>query len=162
MKNKILDILKNDSRLSAKEIASMLNVTEKKVKDEIAKLEKENVILKYSVIVNDEIVNGDDTVIAFIEVKVTPERDKGFDNIAKRLQKFPEVQSIYLMSGAYDLLVVVKGDSLKDIASFVSGKLSPLGNVLSTATHFLLKKYKENGIIMGQDEEKSKRLNITL
>ncbi|MDD5455591.1 MAG: Lrp/AsnC family transcriptional regulator [Candidatus Margulisbacteria bacterium] len=161
MKNKILDILKNDSRLTPKEIASMLNVAEKKVKAEIAKLEKENVILKYSVIVNDEIVNGDDTVIAFIEVKVTPERDKGFDNIAKRLQKFPEVQSIYLMSGAYDLLVVVKGDSLKDIARFVSGKLSPLGNVLSTATHFLLKKYKENGIVMGQDEEKSQRLNIT-
>jgi len=161
MRKKITEILKKDSRTPVKDIAGMLGTEEVKVIETIKELEKEGVILQYTIAVNDEILDGDDTVTAFIEVKVTPERDKGFDSIAKRLQKFDEVQSVYLMSGAYDLLVVVKGNTLKEIATFVSVKLSPLGSVLSTSTHFLLKKYKENGVLLEHEAGEPSRLNFS-
>jgi DNA-binding Lrp family transcriptional regulator len=139
----------------------MLGVTEAVVREQIAQLEKEGILLQYSVVVNEELLDDDNSVIAFIEVKCSPERDQGFDLIANRLQKFQEVQSVYLMSGLFDLLVVVKGKNLKDVAAFVSSKLSPLANVISTGTHFLLKKYKENGIVMSVDEDRARRLNFT-
>ena len=161
MRKQIIEILKKDSRATVKDMANMLGTDEHKVIEIIKALENEGVILQYTIAVNDEILDRDDTVTSFIEVKVTPERDKGFDSIAKRLQKFDEVQSVYLMSGSYDLLVVVKGKSLKEIATFVSGKLSPLGSVLSTSTHFLLKKYKENGIVMGNEAGELTRLNFS-
>lgn len=161
IKEKLTQILKENSRLANVDIAKMLSVSEKEVDALIKELEDEKIILKYSAVTNDELLDDGHSVTAFIEVKVTPERDKGFDSLGERLQKFPEVKSVYLMSGAYDILVVVEGQSLKEIASFVSNKLSPIGRILSTATHFQLKKYKENGVIMGViGEEGSNRLNV--
>ena len=157
----LIPLLKDDCRLSNEDLAKMLNISADEVKNRIKKLEADKVILKYSAITNDELLNGDNEVSAFIEVKVTPERDKGFDSIARRLQHFPEVQSVYLTSGAYDLMVVVRGDNLKEVARFVSEKLSALGNVLSTATHFLLKTYKENGVVMDVDQDSPQRLNVS-
>ncbi|OGI06986.1 MAG: AsnC family transcriptional regulator [Candidatus Margulisbacteria bacterium GWF2_35_9] len=160
MRKRIIELLKKDARYTPEDIAKMLDTSEDIIKKEISKLENEKIIVQYSAVINDEKLNGNGSVTAFIEVKVTPERDKGFDDIANRLEKFPEVQSVYLMSGAYDLLVVVQGDSLKEVARFVSEKLAPFGNVLSTATHFLLKKYKENGILMEQDIPEPSRLKV--
>ncbi len=161
MRKKIIEILKKDSRTNLEDIAAMLAVSVDEVKRLISEMERDGIILQYSVVVNDELVDDSDAVTAFIEVKVTPERDKGFDSIARRLQKFEEVQSVFLMSGTYDFLVAVKGKSLKDVASFVSSKLSPLESVISCSTHFLLKKYKENGIVMEHEEATSSRLNLT-
>lgn len=160
MKEKLLNLLKDNARLSNLELARMLKSTETDVTAMIKDLEEAEILLKYTAVVNDELVDKNGEVTAFIEIRVTPERDKGFDSIGDRLQHFPEVQSIYLMSGAYDLLVVVKGATLKEIASFVSSKLSPLGRVLSTSTHFLLKKYKENGVVMGHKDPGNHRLNV--
>lgn len=162
IKEQLTQILKENSRLTNSDIAKMLDVSEKEIDALVKELEEEKIILKYSAITNDELLDDGHSVTAFIEVKVTPERDKGFDSLGERLQKFTEVKSVYLMSGAYDILVVVEGKSLKDIASFVSNKLSPIGRILSTSTHFQLKKYKENGVIMGTiGEEGSKRLNVS-
>ncbi|MEK6558248.1 MAG: Lrp/AsnC family transcriptional regulator [Candidatus Margulisiibacteriota bacterium] len=160
MRDKIIEILRQDSRTSVDDMARMLGVSTEEISQTASQMEAQGVIVKYSVVVNEELLDGDDSVTAFIEVKVSPERDKGFESIAKRLQKFPEVQSVYLMSGSYDLLVVVKGCSLRDVASFVSSKLSPLANVVSTATHFLLKKYKENGIILEKEDSPTSRLKV--
>ncbi|MDD4526720.1 MAG: Lrp/AsnC family transcriptional regulator [Candidatus Margulisbacteria bacterium] len=161
IKEKLTQILKENSRLANADIAKMIGISEKEVDSLIKELEADKIILKYTAVINDELLDNGQSVTAFIEVKVTPERDKGFDSLGERLQKFSEVKSVYLMSGAYDILVVVEGKSLKDIASFVSKKLSPIGRILSTATHFQLKKYKENGVIMGTIEcEGSSRLNV--
>ncbi len=161
MKEKLTEILKENSRLSNEDISKMLGVSEQEVKDMIKELEDGKIILKYSAVVNEELLE-DDTVTAFIELKVTPERDKGFDSLGERLQKFPEVKSVYLMSGGYDLLVVIEGSSLKNIAAFVSSKLSTIDRIISTATHFQLKKYKENGVVMGaMAQEGSQRLNLS-
>lgn len=161
MKDKILKILKENARLSDEDIAKMLDISASKVKEIIKELEDKDILLKYSAVVNEELLDDGSTVTAFIELKVTPERDKGFDNLGTRLQRFPEVKSVYLMSGSYDILIVVDGKSLKDIAQFVSSKLAPIDRILSTATHFQLKRYKENGVIMGVNEDdKSHRLNL--
>ena len=160
MRKRIIELLKKDARYTPDDLSKMLDRPVNDIKTEIKKLEDEKIIVQYSAVINEDKIKDNDLVTAFIEVKVTPERDKGFDDIANRLEKFPEVQSIYLMSGAYDLLVVVQGNSLKDIAKFVSGKLAPFGKVLSTATHFLLKKYKENGVIMEQNSDEPSRLNV--
>ncbi|MEI7942433.1 MAG: Lrp/AsnC family transcriptional regulator [Candidatus Riflemargulisbacteria bacterium] len=161
IKEKLTQILKENSRLADADIAKMIGISEAEVKALIKELEGDKIILKYSAVINDELLDDGQSVTAFIEVKVTPERDKGFDSLGERLQKFPEVKSVYLMSGAYDILLVIEGKSLKEIAFFISNKLSPIGRILSTATHFQLKKYKENGVIMGSiDEEGSNRLNV--
>jgi DNA-binding Lrp family transcriptional regulator len=157
--DKIIEIIKEDSRATPKDIAVMLGMTEEEVIIKIKKLEDDNIILKYTAIINEEKWN-DDKVKAFIEVKVTPEREKGFDSIAERIYKFPQVSSLYLMSGGFDLLVVVEGDSLKEVAMFVSEKLSTLECVVGTSTHFLLKKYKEKGVIMSGEEE-DKRMSVS-
>ena len=137
----------------------MLGISEEEVIAKIKKLEDDNIILKYTAIINEEKWEND-KVKAFIEVKVTPERERGFDSIAERIYKFPQVSSLYLMSGGFDLLIVVEGDSLKEVAMFVSEKLSTLECVVGTSTHFLLKKYKEKGVIMAGEEE-DKRMSVS-
>jgi len=143
----VLEILAADGRTSAETIAVMTGKSENEVKDAIARLEDERIILAYPAMVNWDRAR-DDKVQALIEVKVTPQRDEGFDTIAEQIYNFEEVKSVYLMSGAYDLLVIVEGDNIKQLALFVAEKLSTIDHVLSTATHFVLKKYKQNGIVM--------------
>lgn len=159
--DKILEILKEDSRVTPKDISIMLGLTEVEVMEKIKELENNNIILKYTTIINEEKWENDDKVRAFIEVKVSPEREKGFDSIAERIYKFPQVKSLYLMSGGYDFQIVVEGDSIKEIAMFVASKLSTLDNVNSTATHFMLKKYKENGINMSESKKEDNRIAVT-
>ncbi|EJW16520.1 Lrp/AsnC family transcriptional regulator [Paenibacillus alvei] len=155
----ILKLLKEDARRSPALIATMLGVDEEKVRTAIAEMEEEHVIVKYATVVNWSKVD-DETVTALIEVQITPERGRGFEGIAERIYLFPQVKSVYLMSGAYDLLVEVEGKNLREVASFVSDKLSPIESVLSTKTHFILKKYKQDGIIY-EEREDDHRLVIT-
>lgn len=145
MKSAILDILENDALATPERIAEMVQGTPQQVRDIIKECEQEGVILGYHTIIDNEKANRS-FVRAAIEVKITPERDGGFDRIASRIAKFDEVESCYLMSGAYDLLVIVEGADLKQVARFVSEKLSTIGGVLSTASHFVLKPYKETGV----------------
>lgn len=156
---KVLDLLKEDARRDAELIATMLDVSVEEVKEAIAALENEHVIVKYAAVVNWSKVD-DEKVTALIEVQITPERGRGFDSIAERIYLYPEVKSVYLMSGAYDLLIEVEGKSLKEVASFVSNKLSPIDSVLSTKTFFILKKYKQDGIIF-EEQEGDHRLMVS-
>lgn len=145
----ILEILFGDARTDTKTIATMLGRGEEDVKAEIARLEAEMIIVKYPAMINWDKVDAD-LVEALIEVRVTPQRDEGFDAIAERIYRFDEVSSVYLMSGAYDLMVLVKGHTMKQLALFVAEKLSTLEYVNSTATHFVLKKYKSDGVILDE------------
>ncbi|SEN77674.1 Lrp/AsnC family transcriptional regulator [Paenibacillus sp. OV219] len=151
-KRQILELLKEDARRSAEIIATMLDAPAAEVKQAIAELEQDHIIVKYATVVNWSKVE-DEKVTALIEVQITPERGRGFEGIAERIYLYPEVKSVYLMSGAYDLLVEVQGKTLKDVASFVSNKLSPIDAVLSTKTFFILKKYKQDGIIFEEHED---------
>ncbi|MDD4002929.1 MAG: Lrp/AsnC family transcriptional regulator [Clostridia bacterium] len=153
--HKILDILQRDSRYTPKQIAVMLGKSEEEVKNAIENLEKNGTIVKYSAILDSEKLEGEH-VEALIEVKVTPQKNRGFDSIAEELQEFKEVKSLYLMSGGFDLAVFVQGSSLKEVALFVSQKLSMVDNVISCATHFILKKYKIEGIITQQKENNNR------
>ena len=157
LQDKILSILKDDARTSADEMAEMLGVEVKEVEKGVKALEKSGVIVKYTAVVNDE-KTARDFVEALIEVKVAPVREKGFDEIAEYIYQFDEVKSMYLMSGAYDLAVFVEGRTLRDAARFVSEKLSVIYKVLSTATHFILKKYKIDGVVI--DKPETKRLIV--
>jgi DNA-binding Lrp family transcriptional regulator len=148
----ILTILSEDSRMTAKKISVLLGVTEQEAAAEIKKLEAEGVIVKYTAIVNTDSIE-DDTVEALIEVKVTPQRGHGFDAIAQEIAARPEVKTLYLMSGAYDLAVIVESKSLKSVSRFVSECISTYDTVLSTATHFILKKYKVEGALMRKPDE---------
>lgn len=160
--NEILEILEKNARTTPEEMAKMLGMKVAAVKSAVKKLEKDGVILKYKAVVNKELVRAEDSgVRALIEVRVTPQKNLGFDHIAERIYRFPEVTSCYLMSGTYDLLVVVEGKSIHTVSSFVAEKLSPMENVRGTVTHFILKKYKEDGDILKQPE-RSKRPAITL
>ncbi|NLV22821.1 MAG: Lrp/AsnC family transcriptional regulator [Syntrophomonadaceae bacterium] len=159
IEKRVLEMLENDARLSAKTIAMMLDADEKVIVDTIARLEREKTILGYRALVNWE--NTDwEGVTAMIEVKVSPEREVGFNSIAERIYRFPEVRSVYLMSGGFDLTVIVEGDSLKDVANFVTHKLSPLDKVQSTVSHFILKRYKEDHVIFDANDE-DKRLVVS-
>ena len=149
MRDELLSILEKNSRIDFKELAVLLGVTEEQVLQEITKLEKENIIAAYHTLINWEKTDIE-KVSALIEVKVTPQRGQGFDHIAERIYNYPEVKSVYLISGGYDLLVSLEEKSLKEIAAFVSDKLSTLDSVLSTATHFILKKYKDLGTIINK------------
>ncbi|QHW33354.1 Lrp/AsnC family transcriptional regulator [Paenibacillus rhizovicinus] len=151
-KMQILELLKEDARRSAELIATMIDVPVDEVKQAIAEMEQDHIIVKYATVVNWSKVE-DEKVTALIEVQITPERGRGFEGIAERIYLYPEVKSVYLMSGAYDLLVEVQGKTLKDVASFVSNKLSPIDAVLSTKTFFILKKYKQDGIIFEEHED---------
>ena len=159
LKLKILELLKEDARRSADLIATMLGTAEDEVARAISEMEADKVIVKYATVVNWSKVD-DEKVTALIEVQITPERGRGFDAIAERIYLYPEVKSVYLMSGAYDLLVEIEGSSLKQVASFVSNKLSPIDRVLSTKTNFILKKYKQDGIIF-EDQEDDHRMLVS-
>ena len=157
----ILNILdKEKGNVSRAKIAQMLGMEEKEVADKIEKMEKENVIVGYKTIVNWDKTDKD-VVVALIELRITPKRGEGFDKVAERIYKYPQVKSLYLMSGAYDLAVTIEGKSMKEVALFVAQKLAPMDSIISTATHFVLKKYKEEGIVF-EDDEKDTRQVITL
>ena len=151
MKNEILSLLEQDSRLTSEKIAGVLGTQKEDVEKIIKELEDENIILGYKTLVNWEVTNRE-TTIAHIELKITPQRGGGFDTIAERIYRFPQVKSVTLMSGSYDLLVTVEGKSLKEVAMFVSQKLAPMETVVSTSTHFELKTYKKDGIIFTEKE----------
>ena len=160
--HEIVELLQKDARLSPEDIASMLNKSVDEVKRLIREMEENGTIVKYCAVINEEKLNSTkEKVVAFIEIQVSPERERGFDAIAERIYQFPQVRSLYLMSGRYDLLAVVEGETLKEVAFFVSDKLATLENVKSTTTHFLLKKYKENGTMLFK-QPKLERLNVTL
>ena len=157
----ILNILdKEKGNVSRAKIAQMLGMEEKEVADKIEKMEKENVIVGYKTIVDWDKTDKD-VVVALIELRITPQRGEGFDKVAERIYKYPQVKSLYLMSGAYDLAVTIEGKSMKEVALFVAQKLAPMDSIISTATHFVLKKYKEEGIVF-EDDEKDTRQVITL
>jgi len=159
--DEILEILEKDSRCSAEDIARMLKKKPEAIKQAIKKYEKEGVILKYKVVINKELIHdADSEVRALIEVNITPQKDLGFDKIAERIYSFPEVTSCYLISGTYDLLVVVEGKNIHAVSSFIAEKLSCLEHVRGTVTHFLLKKYKEDGVVLKHREE-NKRIAIS-
>ena len=144
----ILELLRQNARLSIEDIAAMTKKSASEVEAIIKKLENDGIILKYSAIINPEKDSeSKDKVRAEIEIQVTPEREHGFDALADRIYRFPQVKSLYLMSGGYDLKVIIEGDTLQEVALFVSRKLSTLEGVRSTKTHFILKTYKENDIV---------------
>ena len=145
----LLQLLRRQARHSHQELAELLSLSEGEVRDRLAAWEKNGTILGYQAVINPEQA-GEDDVSAFIEVKVTPERGGGFDRLAMRIARFDQVVSCYLASGGYDLMVVVEGSDLREVARFVSEKLSTMDGVISTATHFRLKTYKENGFIFGE------------
>ena len=147
MREKILQIVEKNSRIDLKELSIILGVEETDIVEEMHKMEEEAIICGYHTLIDWEKTSLD-KVNALIEVRVTPQRGQGFDSIAERIYKYPEVTAVYLMSGGFDLLVILEGKSLKEISSFVSDKLSTLDTVLSTATHFILKKYKDHGTIL--------------
>lgn len=159
--DEILRILdKEEGKVSREKIARMLGVEEAEVASKIEELEKQNVIVGYKTIVDWDKTDRD-VVTALIELKVTPQRGEGFDKMAERIYKYPQVKSLYLMSGAYDLAVTIEGKSMKEVPLFVAEKLAPMDSIISTATHFVLKKYKEEGIVFN-DNEKDTRQVITL
>lgn len=150
-KNKLLDILRQNARLSNAEIAAMLGESEENVAAGIKKLEEEGYIIGYSAIIDEE--KADESgVTAVIELKITPIKDRGFDDLAHTIMAYEEVDSVYLMSGAYDLMVTISGTSLRNVALFVSERLAVLDGVLSTATHFILRRYKEKHHIFNEDK----------
>ena len=159
--NEILEILTNDARVTPKEIAKMTGKKADAVKKAIKKYENDGVIVKYKALLNRDLLRDSSAMVrALIEVSVTPEKNVGFDNIAERIYSFPEVSSCYLVSGAYDLLLVVEGENIQTVANFVASKLSPLEQVRATTTHFLLKKYKEDGQVLKKSSQ-GRRLNIS-
>jgi len=160
VREELLSIIEKNSRIDLKELAAMLGREEIDVANEICNLEKDKIICGYHTLINWEKTNIE-KVTALIEVKVTPQRGQGFDKIAERIYNYPEVKSVYLISGGYDLLVTIEEKSLKEISNFVSDKLSTLDRVLSTATHFILKKYKDHGTIMNQANIEHEREIIT-
>ena len=155
----LLEILEKNSRVSVSELASMLQKSEYEIEKEISRLEREKIILSYGALINWERY-GDDTVTAVIEINLTPQREVGFNAIAERIYRFDEVRTVYLMSGNFDLLVIIEGKSLKDVANFVATRLSTIEGVTQTRSHFMLKPYKKDGIII-EDEEKDRRLVVS-
>lgn len=155
----LLKLLADDATRSPRQLASMLNSTEPAVTTRIKELQQDRFILGYLAVLNEEKL-GLDRVRAVIEVKITPEREGGFDRLAERISKYSEVRSCYLMSGGYDLLVMVEGKNLKEVASFVSEKLATIQGVVSTGTHFMLKPYKDHGLLTA-GEQPDERLAVT-
>ena len=160
MKVKILELLEKNAKLSVEEIAEELDASKKEVVKAIGELETDKVICGYSTIVNWDKIT-DQKCNALIEVKVTPQRGTGFDRIADRISRFDEVDSIYLISGGYDFMVIINGKSMKEVSSFVFNKLATIDYIQSTATHFVIKKYKDHGVQI-QDKLSDKRTNVVL
>ncbi len=159
LRQELLELLEDNSRYEIEDLAVMLGFTAEQVAEEIKQLEKEKVICGYKTLVNWNHTEKE-IVTALIEVKVTPQRGQGFDKIAERIYRFREVQSVYLMSGGFDLTVIIEGRNMQEVALFVGQKLAPLESVLSTATHFVMKKYKDHGIIFGEPK-KDERMIIS-
>ena len=160
MREKILTFIEKNSRVDVKDLAVMLGVDEVTVANEIADMEKEGIICGYHTPIDWD-KTGEEKLTALIEVKVTPQRGLGFDKVAERIYNYAEVDSVYLISGGFDFMVMIEGKTMRDVAQFVSDKLSPLDTVLSTATHFVLKKYKDHGSIMVH-KSKDERMLVTL
>lgn len=160
MMEEILEILERNARASVEEIALMLDMDVKEVEAAIKKLEEDKVIVGYNTLINWDNSNKE-TVTALIEVRVTPQRGQGFDKVADRICRYPQVKACYLMSGSFDLTVIIEGKNMKEVALFVAEKLAPLESVVSTSTHFVLKKYKDDGVIFeenGKDDREALRL----
>lgn len=160
MRNEILRMLENNSKIDLHDLAIMLGTDETMVLQEIEKMEQEGVICGYPTLINWDKTDTE-KVTALIEVKVVPQRGQGFEKLAERISNYPEVKSIYLMSGAFDFVVFLEGKTLKEVSMFVSTKLSTLDAVSGTATHFVLKKYKDHGMIL-IEKNKSNRMKVTL
>nr|WP_175476130.1 Lrp/AsnC family transcriptional regulator [Evansella caseinilytica] len=156
----LLNLLEKEGRMREEKIAKMLDVSEAEVKKTIERLEHDKIILGYSAIVDWSKVDVSETVTATIDVKVTPKRGVGFDEVAERIYRFKEVKALYLMSGTYDLSVVIEGKTMSEIANFVSEKLSTLDSVISTTTHFQLKKYKHDGVVF-EDRDDDHRIVVS-
>lgn len=156
---KLLELLQDNCKISTQDLASMLNIPLEEVETQIRELEANKTIIKYHTFINWEKA-GDESVAALIDVKVTPQRGVGFDQVAERIYRFPEVKSVFLMSGGYDLSVLVEGKTMKEVALFVAIKLATIEDVQSTTTHFVLKKYKQEGVIL-EDQEADHRLVIS-
>lgn len=159
MREKILTYIERNSRVDLKDLAILLGTDEVMVANEIAQMEKEGIICGYHTLIDWD-RTGSEKVTALIEVKVTPQRGQGFDKIAERIYNYPEVDCVYLISGGFDFMVMIEGKTMHDVAQFVSDKLSPQESVLSTATHFILKKYKDHGSVMVH-QSKDERMMIT-
>ncbi len=157
----ILKILEKDARTTVDQIATMTGTPGTKVAKEIKQAEKDRTILKYKTIINWDKLDNGSSVSALIEVKVTPQRDVGYDSIAERIYRFPQARTVYLVSGTYDLLIQVTGKTMQEVADFVAQKLAPVEGVQSTITHFLLKRYKEDSEILTEKEE-VKRQQVVL
>lgn len=155
---RILD--KEQSVVNTEKISRMLGESEEEIETKIKQMEAEHVIAGYKTIINWDKTDRE-VVRALIDLRITPQRGEGFDKVAQRIYKYPQVRALYLMSGAYDLSVVIEGKTMKEVALFVAQKLAPMESVISTATHFVLKKYKEEGIVF-EDDEKDSRQVITL
>ena len=156
-REEILNVIERNSRIDVHELSVMIGADEVLVANELKALEEEGVICGYHTMI-DWSKTSKEKVNALIEVKVTPQRGIGFDNIAERIYKYPEVTSVYLMSGGFDLMVILEGKTLQEVAGFVSNKLSTLDTVLSTATHFILKKYKDHGTILAKKYEDTREI----
>ncbi|HJA71660.1 MAG TPA: Lrp/AsnC family transcriptional regulator [Candidatus Lachnoclostridium stercoravium] len=159
MREKILAVIEKNSRIDIKDLATLLGEDEVAVANEIAEMEKERIICGYHTLIDWD-KTGDEKVTALIEVRVTPQRGMGFDKVAERIYQYNEVEAVYLMSGGYDFTVMIEGKTMRQVAQFVSDKLAPMESVLSTATHFILKKYKDHGTIIAE-EEQDERMLIT-
>lgn len=159
MRKKILNYLEKNSKMDAKELAVLIGENEQAVAEEIRMMEEEKVICGYHTMIDWDKTSSE-MVTALIEVRVTPQRGQGFDSIAERIYNYPEVRSVYLISGGYDLMVILEGKTLKAVSEFVSDKLSTMDSVLSTATHFILKKYKDHGTVFDK-EIKDERMLVT-
>lgn len=157
MREEILRIIERNSRIDTGELAVRLGIDESDVVNEMMKMEEEGIICGYHTMINWE-KTTQETVTALIEVRVTPQRGEGFDKIAERVYKYPEVKSVYLISGGFDLLVTLEGKTLKEVSMFISDKLSTLDTVISTSTHFILKKYKDHGTIMTKKKQDERQM----
>ena len=150
--DKILNLLENDATLNAKQLSVMLDKEEGDIKAMIEGYERDGVILGYKTMIDWDKTDTEH-VCALIELKIVPQRDRGYEHVAQKIYNYPEVESLYLMSGGYDLAVFIEGKTMKEVAYFVAQKLAPIDSVVSTATHFVLRKYKDNGVIYGGIEE---------
>ena len=159
MREKILAVIEKNSRIDIKDLAVLLGENEAAVANEIAEMEKEHIICGYHTLINWE-NTSEEKVVALIEVKVTPQRGMGFDKLAERIYQYSEVTAVYLMSGAYDFTLIIEGKTMRHVAQFVSDKLAPLDSVLSTATHFVLKKYKDHGTVIAE-KKRDERMLVT-
>lgn len=157
MREKILTFIEKNSRVDLKDLAVMLGVDEVTVANELAAMEEEHIICGYHTLIDWE-KTSIEKVNALIEVRVTPQRGRGFDSVAERVYNYPEVNAVYLISGGYDLLVTLEGKTLREVAQFVSDKLSALDSVLSTKTNFILKKYKDHGTVIAKPKEDERML----